>query len=45
MTPAGDCKHCQGAMDDTFYLTNIVPQDFDNNSGYVSVLDICILHN
>lgn len=33
MTPAGDCKHCQDAMDDTHYLTNIVPQDFKNNSG------------
>lgn len=44
MTPAGDCKHCQGAMDDTFYLTNIVPQDFDNNSGYVGVLHIHTIH-
>ena len=35
MTPAADCKHCQTAMDDSHYLTNIVPQDSDNNSGYV----------
>ena len=33
MAPAGNYKHCQKSMDDTFYLTNIVPQDFDNNSG------------
>ena len=33
MAPAGNCKHSQDAMDDTFYLTNVVPQDFDNNSG------------
>ena len=35
MTPAGDCKHDQDAMDDSHYLTNILPQDFDNNSGYI----------
>lgn len=34
MAPAADCKHSQEAMDDTFYLTNIVPQDLANNSGY-----------
>lgn len=34
MAPAGDCKHSQDAMDDTFYLTNIVPQDTANNNGY-----------
>ena len=33
MTPAADCKNCQSAMDDSHYLTNIVPQDFNNNSG------------
>ena len=33
MAPAGNYKHCQNSMDDTFYLTNIVPQDMDNNSG------------
>ena len=37
MTPAADCKHCQSAMDDSHYLTNIVPQDFDNNGGLVTV--------
>lgn len=24
----------QKAMDDTFYLSNIVPQDIDNNAGF-----------
>lgn len=33
MAPAGNYKSCQKSMDDTFYLTNILPQDFDNNSG------------
>jgi hypothetical protein len=26
MAPAGNNKHCQQAMNDTFYLSNIVPQ-------------------
>ena len=26
MAPAGNNKHCQEAMGDTFYLTNVVPQ-------------------
>lgn len=34
MAPAGDNKFDQKAMDDTFYLSNIVPQDIDNNSGF-----------
>ncbi len=33
MAPAGNMKHSQNAMEDTFYLTNIVPQNVDNNSG------------
>ena len=33
MAPAGNYKTCQKSMDDTFYLTNILPQDIDNNSG------------
>ena len=33
MAPAGNYKSCQKSMNDTFYLTNILPQDFDNNSG------------
>ena len=35
MAPAGNYKHSQESMDDTFYLTNIVPQDIDNNGGLV----------
>ncbi|XP_062505550.1 nuclease EXOG, mitochondrial-like [Corticium candelabrum] len=34
MVPAGDNKHSQEAMNDTFYLTNIVPQDIDNNAYF-----------
>ena len=33
IVPAGNKKYSQEAMDDTFYLTNIVPQDLDNNCG------------
>ena len=40
MAPAGDNKHCQESMKDTFYLTNIVPQDLDNNGGYWNRLEI-----
>ena len=29
----------QTAMDDTFYLTNIVPQDIDNNGGFWNRLE------
>eukprot|EP00731_Ephydatia_muelleri_P031698 Em0023g205a len=34
MAPAGNYKHSQESMNDTFYLTNILPQDIDNNAGY-----------
>ncbi|XP_007517277.1 nuclease EXOG, mitochondrial isoform X2 [Erinaceus europaeus] len=34
MAPAGDNKFSPKAMAETFYLSNIVPQDFDNNAGY-----------
>ncbi|XP_007943901.1 nuclease EXOG, mitochondrial [Orycteropus afer afer] len=34
MAPAGDNKFSTKAMAETFYLSNIVPQNFDNNSGY-----------
>ena len=30
----GNNKHDQEAMDATFYLSNIVPQDLDNNAGF-----------
>ncbi|XP_004377375.1 nuclease EXOG, mitochondrial isoform X2 [Trichechus manatus latirostris] len=34
MAAAGDNKFSTKAMAETFYLSNIVPQNFDNNSGY-----------
>nr|XP_024101031.1 nuclease EXOG, mitochondrial isoform X1 [Pongo abelii] len=34
MAPAGNNKFSSKAMAETFYLSNIVPQDVDNNSGY-----------
>ncbi|XP_067937653.1 nuclease EXOG, mitochondrial-like [Watersipora subatra] len=40
MAAAADFKHSQEAMDDTFFLTNIVPQDGDNNSGFWNRLEM-----
>jgi len=40
MAPAGNNKHCQQAMNQTFFLTNIVPQDLDNNGNYWNRLEI-----
>ena len=34
MAAAGNYKHSSESMSDTFYLTNILPQDYRNNSGY-----------
>ncbi|XP_045712943.1 nuclease EXOG, mitochondrial [Phyllostomus hastatus] len=34
MAPAGNNKFSAKAMAETFYLSNIVPQNFDNNAGY-----------
>uniref|UniRef100_A0A4X2KD78 Nuclease EXOG, mitochondrial n=1 Tax=Vombatus ursinus TaxID=29139 RepID=A0A4X2KD78_VOMUR len=34
MAPAGNNKFSTEAMQETFYLSNIVPQNFDNNAGY-----------
>ncbi|XP_075684802.1 nuclease EXOG, mitochondrial [Rhinoderma darwinii] len=34
MAPAGDCKYSTEAMAETFYLSNIVPQNYENNSGF-----------
>ncbi|ELK13646.1 Nuclease EXOG, mitochondrial [Pteropus alecto] len=34
MAPAGNNKFSPKAMAETFYLSNIVPQNFDNNAGY-----------
>ncbi|KAK4313495.1 hypothetical protein Pmani_015157 [Petrolisthes manimaculis] len=40
MSPAGDCKNSQASMDETFYLSNILPQDFNNNGGFWNRLEI-----
>ncbi|XP_071803364.1 nuclease EXOG, mitochondrial-like [Asterias amurensis] len=40
MAPAGDNKHSQAAMDESFYLSNIVPQDLDNNRDFWNRLEI-----
>lgn len=37
MAAAGNYRHSQESMDDTFYLTNIVPQNFQNNEKYTHV--------
>jgi len=42
MAPAGNNKHCQDSMRDTFYLTNVVPQDIDNNGNYWNRLEIWV---
>ena len=34
MAAAGNYKHSSESMSDTFFLTNILPQDYKNNSGY-----------
>jgi len=40
MAPAGNNKHCPESMRQTFYLTNVVPQDIDNNGNYWNRLEI-----
>ena len=34
MMPAGDIKSNQEAMNETFFLSNIIPQDLENNAGF-----------
>ncbi|XP_063159405.1 nuclease EXOG, mitochondrial [Candoia aspera] len=34
MAPAGDNKYSPEAMAETFYLSNIVPQNYENNAGF-----------
>ncbi|XP_077159749.1 nuclease EXOG, mitochondrial [Paroedura picta] len=34
MAPAGDNKFSPKAMAETFYLSNIVPQNYENNAGF-----------
>ena len=40
MAPAGDNKYDQEAMSATFYLTNILPQNIDNNNGFWNRLEM-----
>jgi len=40
MAPAGDNKYDQEAMSATFYLSNIVPQNIDNNNGFWNRLEM-----
>ncbi|KAJ8277575.1 hypothetical protein GJAV_G00076840 [Gymnothorax javanicus] len=40
MAPAGNNKFSEQAMAETFYLSNIVPQNFDNNSGFWNRLEM-----
>ncbi|KAF7708884.1 nuclease EXOG, mitochondrial-like isoform X1 [Silurus meridionalis] len=34
MAPAGDNKFSEQSMAETFYLSNIVPQNYENNAGF-----------
>ncbi|XP_069954880.1 nuclease EXOG, mitochondrial isoform X3 [Cherax quadricarinatus] len=40
MSPAGNNKMLQEFMDESFYLTNIIPQDIDNNGGFWNRFEI-----
>jgi len=40
MAPAGDNKYDQEAMSATFLLSNILPQNIDNNSGFWNRLEM-----
>jgi len=40
MAAAGNNKHCRESMKQTFFLTNVVPQDIDNNGNYWNRLEI-----
>lgn len=39
MAPAGDNKHSNDAMKETFYLSNILPQNYENNAGFWNRLE------
>ena len=41
MAAAANHMHDQQEMNETFYLSNIVPQVLNNNIGYVCVLCAC----
>uniref|UniRef100_A0A8C4QHZ8 Nuclease EXOG, mitochondrial n=1 Tax=Eptatretus burgeri TaxID=7764 RepID=A0A8C4QHZ8_EPTBU len=40
MAPAANCKYSQDAMRETFFLSNIVPQNNENNSGFWNRLEL-----
>ncbi|KAM9417204.1 nuclease EXOG, mitochondrial isoform 1-T1 [Salvelinus alpinus] len=40
MAPAGDNKTSEQSMAETFYLSNIVPQNYENNAGYWNRLEM-----
>lgn len=40
MAPAGDNKSSERAMAETFYLSNIVPQNYENNAGFWNRLEM-----
>ncbi|KAL4222857.1 hypothetical protein ACF0H5_018897 [Mactra antiquata] len=40
MAPAGDNRKSQEAMQDSFNLTNVVPQNLENNAGFWNRLEI-----
>ncbi|XP_028825375.1 nuclease EXOG, mitochondrial [Denticeps clupeoides] len=40
MAPAGDNKASEQSMAETFYLSNIVPQNYENNAGFWNRLEM-----
>ncbi|XP_053351355.1 nuclease EXOG, mitochondrial-like [Clarias gariepinus] len=40
MAPAGDNKFSEQSMVETFYLSNIVPQNYENNAGFWNRLEM-----
>ncbi|XP_045168695.2 nuclease EXOG, mitochondrial-like [Mercenaria mercenaria] len=40
MAPAGNNKINQEAMQDSFYLSNVVPQNYENNAGFWNRLEM-----
>uniref|UniRef100_A0A8C1VCY1 Nuclease EXOG, mitochondrial n=1 Tax=Cyprinus carpio TaxID=7962 RepID=A0A8C1VCY1_CYPCA len=40
MAPAGDNKSSERAMAETFYLSNIIPQNYENNAGFWNRLEM-----
>ncbi|XP_017334477.1 nuclease EXOG, mitochondrial [Ictalurus punctatus] len=40
MAPAGDNKFSEQSMVETFYLSNIIPQNYENNAGFWNRLEM-----